>query len=697
MTTFAAALSAAWEKKVPGVRPYASEAVAAVLLDRAGVSVEDVEQGRVIVGAGGDNDLHDAVKWIGQRIWQDHYIFVLSVPNMPQKDREHAVVYADIDDVVGPQDWQQAVGEMGLGLIVVVKRADDVHPAIGSWATTKVTLDRVDADGVIPSVVQLVTGQRPTLKSSMKDVTLADIRTALGPRDPAQAAVAMMTILRDLRGRDYDKLMAKRRQEIADANPTEKGQGSITEFMDGLLDGRPAHERDTPLSQMSGFGPAKAWGLEVAADLTAYRQGELPWADVDRGVLLSGPPGVGKTRFARALAAEAGVSFHPSSFSQLCQGGASGSMVEKALKKLFDEARKHAPAIVFLDEMDSVPSREGAIDHNTSYFTAVMNSFLEALDGAVPRDGVVVIAATNHADKIDPALRRPGRLDRHIEIPMPTVDDLCGIIRHHLGTNCDGMEDQVRLAARACRGMSPADVEQICRDARRRARRDLGRKRALPGDIVFVLEMRRPDRTVTEERLVALHEAGHAVAAVVVGFGLESVDIDRQQTAGKRPGFLTADDMRRELRIMLAGRAAEEVILGRASTGARVDLTQATRAVMSFHAEYGFGDVAGLMAIDTKLLADGGMLMGTIRSHLDRAWDETLALVRLHRDNVERVAAALQWYRYLDGAEVQALMRSPSSCPGPPARRRAGPDSLPGAEPRSGRLKRCNEYQVNSG
>lgn len=556
---------------------------------------------------------------------------------------------------------------MGLGVLMTARDLDTVHDVYRIWSTKTVTLDPVDSDGVIPTVVQLVTGTRPTLRSSLKDVTLADIRTTLGPREAANAAVGTMTILRDKRAKAYETELEKRRAEAA------------AKVASDLFDGLPAqHERDTPLSRLSGFGDAKRWGLEVAADLAAYWQGELAWADCDRGVLLSGPPGVGKTRFARALAAEAGVPFFPSSFSKLIGGSGTGYTVEKELKKFWAEAKKAALCVVFFDEMDSVPGRDLNPDHNSSYFNSVNNAFLDILDGAEPRDGVVVVAATNYPERIDPALKRPGRLNRHIAIPMPGIDDLAGIVAHHLGTDTTDMQGQLQLAARACRGMTPADVEQACRDARRRARKLFGRG-ALPGDVVMALVERRGDVDPRIERLTAVHEAGHAVAGLLLGLKLGHVDIDRSQTSIQSRAAPTTAMVEVEITMVLAGRAAETVLIGEVTSGSKIDLAQATKAAMAYHVECGFVETFGLLSLGASRLNQWGPLHEAVRGLVDRAYDRALALVGRHRDSVERVAAALVRDRYLEVAEVAALVRSPLLAL--VRDREDGPEPVPGRAP----------------
>src|SRR5208283_3734859 len=220
------------------------------------------------------------------------------------------------------------------------------------------------------------------------------------------------------------------------------------------------------------------------------------------------PPGCGKTYFARALAAECGVDLVSTTYADW-HSNSGGDSVAKALKKLFGEWREKAkagPFILFVDEIDSIGTR-GGNDHNDSWFRTIVNAWLAFLDGAEPRTGIVVIGATNLPERIDPALLRPGRLDRHVEIPYPTIDSIHGVLRHHAG-DLPGL----RLAAVACRGKSPAETAQVVRDARRLARR--AKRDLTVFDITKVVEAARRQRTPHQDAVIARHEAGHAVVAV---------------------------------------------------------------------------------------------------------------------------------------------------------------------------------------
>ena len=233
----------------------------------------------------------------------------------------------------------------------------------------------------------------------------------------------------------------------------------------------------------------------------------------------------------------------------------------KGLKKLFKtwrEKGRNAPFILFLDEFDSIGGR-GNNGNNESWFRTIVDSWLAFLDGAEPRTGVICVAATNFPDTLDYALRRPGRLDRHIIIPDPTIDDMIGIIAHHLGAQASS--DALRRAAVACRGRSPADVAQACREARRISRR--ARRPVTPADVVQVARASAPKKTPEQWKQTALHEAGHAVAASTLGLTVHYADLDSPRGAHVRweryTGMLTREGVGRLLSACLAGRAADEL------------------------------------------------------------------------------------------------------------------------------------------
>ena len=196
-------------------------------------------------------------------------------------------------------------------------------------------------------------------------------------------------------------------------------RGRAVEAAIGLMkkaaEAKPKDMSGPTLDDLHGIGAAGEWGRELATDLADWKTGKIGWADVDRGILLSGPPGTGKTTFAGALARTCGVHLVLGSIARWQAKGHLGDLL-KAMRAAFDEARKNAPSIIFLDEIDAVGDREKFSDHNAQYCTEVVAALLECIDGSEGREGVVVVGACNHPNRLDAALVRAGRLDRHDRI-----------------------------------------------------------------------------------------------------------------------------------------------------------------------------------------------------------------------------------------------------------------------------------------
>ncbi|CAN7238880.1 AAA family ATPase [Pararhizobium sp. LjRoot255] len=440
------------------------------------------------------------------------------------------------------------------------------------------------------------------------------------------------------------------------------------------------------LENMHGYGKAKDWGLQLAEDLRAWRAGEITWDDVDRGALLFGPPGCGKTSYAKALAATCGVDLVAASAAKWQAKGHLGDYL-KAMRAAFEEARKKAPSLLFIDEFDSFGDRESAgDDDHRDYRRQVINGLLECLDPSEGREGVVVIGATNNPDVIDRALLRSGRLETLVEIPLPNRDARIAILHHHLRDH--QIEGDLRRFVAATRGWSGADIEKLARDTRRIARR-----RKVPVTESLLLEAL-PERyvmTAEELRHTAVHEAGHAIIGVLLSCDvLTSVHIERevptqgmQQVAGRatfKPAtgiIRTASYYDDRITMLLGGIAAETVVFGYHADGAggapSSDLAVASDLATRTERHYGLGATLsvelGKGSNPLEYLRDRDPeLRRLVEARLKAQFDRAVGILRDRRAELDRLANLLVQRGKANGDEVRAILFDASETPHPSRR-----------------------------
>jgi cell division protease FtsH len=551
------------------------------------------------------------------------------------------------------------------GTVIIFQRSQEVKKAL-----TGVT--------EIAAAVQLrcpIIGIAADLSQLPKElVSLAEHRIVVPPLNGA----AIAAVVEAITGRDLHRIddqLARRAtlEMLSIAIRSDLGAERSMARLRRLLDVQGLSENAAPLlSEMHGLGPAKQSALDLAADLRAYTAGTLPWSACPRGLLVSGPPGTGKTSLFRALSREAGVHFLATSYSawQSSKEGNLGN-VTAAIRKLFSDAFSNRPCIIFCDEIDSLPARGGG--QHDLWFTAVLNCLLEQIDGFEKTEGVVFVAACNDPSKLDPALLRAGRLDHHIAIPLPDVPALVGIFRVHLGSDLVGAN--LLAAALAARGHSGADVERWVRVARRAAR-TAGRSLTLQ-DLLAAVRSGEPEWPADVRRRIACHEAGHAIVQLVLGVaeptalsiggsgGLAESDVGEMRAE-------TRDHLEELMVVLLGGRAAEQLTFAEVTTGAGgsgdgSDLRRATRLAMRLETDFGFGSLglvclAGDVGNRDLLMFD--KLRAAATSSLDRAYATALDLLAKNRSALDALAAALFAAGYLDRAEIEAvLMRTPLHAP----------------------------------
>jgi hypothetical protein len=430
-------------------------------------------------------------------------------------------------------------------------------------------------------------------------------------------------------------------------------------------------ENDGPtLDDLFGLGAAGDWGRDLAIDLADWKSGEISWSEIDRGILLHGAPGTGKTTFAAALARTCGVDLVVASYTQWQSKGHLGDFL-KAMRTSFDEARKKAPCILFIDEFDSAGDRDSCASGNESYDTKAINGLLECLDGADGRDGVVVVGATNNVDKIDAALRRPGRLDKIVNIPLPDAEARAGILRYHLKSELEGVD--LDAVVNRTEGMAGAWLEALVRNARRsarRARRDLELE-----DLLAALPARSPMPAEALARS-AVHEAGHALIAIEFGKEIEYAEVCREvlSDSGEFNGgcvaiirppseiFLrTKSQVFLMVKHLLGGLAAEEIVFGERGDGGWFDLKEATFWCARMWLSTGQQDQLIFLA-ETEIepvisaLKSRPDIQIKVEALLQECMTEVKAIIEKRRDDVRKLAEALVERGRLTGNEINKLL-----------------------------------------
>lgn len=441
-----------------------------------------------------------------------------------------------------------------------------------------------------------------------------------------------------------------------------------------LLASKAGKAADGPtLKDVHGQPEAVEALAQVIQDLEAWQAGHIKWSEVTRSFVLTGPPGTGKTLLAEALAGSAGILFVKTSYAECQRKGHQGDMLQE-LTGAAERAIAGAPAVFFLDEIDSFYQRGQSVN---GYIVGVVNGLLTLIDRLSATAGVILIAATNDINRVDSAVVRAGRFDRHIRIGPP---DRHGI-RSMLATDLTGIVTPMQLddLAHQLLGLTGAEIAAMLRDARTRARARAGSLAA--EDVQAAADAVQPRVDADLIWRVSVHESGHLVAGHLLGAPPATsarVTSRGGEVRRQHPPFLTPHGVMILLCELLAGRTAEEICFGEATSGAGVgeqsDLAQATRFALKQHGTYGFGPTLSWVAPDTPLALLPEPLRTRVEATLQQAQAEVSVLLQGHRALIDRVAIALAEHRELDAPAIGRLLANTAVLP-------ANESDPPDAEP----------------
>ena len=449
----------------------------------------------------------------------------------------------------------------------------------------------------------------------------------------------------------------------------------------GIPDGR-----KVTFDDVAGADEEKAELQEVVDFLRAPEKFQAMGARIPHGILLVGPPGTGKTLLARAVAGEADVQFLSISGSDFVEMyvGVGASRV----RDLFDQAKKTAPAIIFIDEIDAVGRKRGSgLGGGHDEKEQTLNQLLVEMDGFGKAEGVIVLAATNRPDILDPALRRPGRFDREVYVGKPDAKGRSEILKVHAKDKRLGEDVDLKKIALITPGFTGADLQNLLNEAAILATR--ADRPVITGEdiseammkVAMGPEKRSRIRTVRDQRITAYHEAGHAVAM----YHLETADpvrhitiIPRGMSNGstwsqpvEESSHLTRNEMYEEIVGLLGGRAAEEIVFRDITTGASNDIDRASQTARDMVARYGMSKRLGTISYlsDDEVFIGGsygktksyseqvaGQIDEEVKTVIDSAYSKSLELLNANRDKLDAVAEYLMKHESMTGEEFTAVM-----------------------------------------
>ncbi|MDG3146802.1 ATP-dependent zinc metalloprotease FtsH [Streptococcus sp. VTCC 12905] len=436
-------------------------------------------------------------------------------------------------------------------------------------------------------------------------------------------------------------------------------------------------------SDVAGAEEEKQELVEVVEFLKDPKRFTKLGARIPAGVLLEGPPGTGKTLLAKAVAGEAGVPFFSISGSDFVEMfvGVGASRV----RSLFEDAKKVAPAIIFIDEIDAVGRQRGVgMGGGNDEREQTLNQLLIEMDGFEGNEGIIVIAATNRSDVLDPALLRPGRFDRKVLVGRPDVKGREAILKVHAKNKPLAADVDLKLVAQQTPGFVGADLENVLNEAALVAARR--NKTIIDASDIDEAEDRviagpsKKDRKVSakEREIVAYHEAGHTI----VGLVLSNARVVHKVTIvprGRAGGYMIAlpkedqmllskDDMKEQLAGLMGGRVAEEIIFNTQTTGASNDFEQATQMARAMVAEYGMSEKMGPMQYEGNHSMFGGQttqkyiseqtayeLDNEVRDLLNEARNKAADIIQSNREKHKLIAEALLKYETLDSVQIKSL------------------------------------------